>query len=120
MDEFREDMDDDLGTPAVAGRLFDLVSRANAALDEGDVAEGGSAAASAFEIAGALGLELGSEDDRVDAVTARLMAERDAARAARDYARSDAIRDELEAKGWTVQDGHDGTRVHRRRAVPPV
>ena len=37
--------------------------------------------------------------------------ERDAARAARDWGRADAIRAELQAQGWIVEDGPDGTTI---------
>jgi cysteinyl-tRNA synthetase len=43
--------------------------------------------------------------------------ERDAARAAHDYARSDSLRDDLAALGWDVVDGTDGSTVRRREAV---
>jgi len=43
-----------------------------------------------------------------------LMAERDAARAAKDYARSDALRDELTAMGLEVMDTPEGTSVRPR------
>ncbi len=115
LDEFRAHMDDDLRTPAATALLFDLVGRANAAFDGGDLTAGGSLAAAAFEIAAALGLELGAGDERIDEETARLVDERDAARAAGDYVRSDAIRHELEGNGWIVKDTPDGTRVQRRR-----
>jgi cysteinyl-tRNA synthetase len=49
----------------------------------------------------------------VDEDAARLAADRDAARAARDWARADALRAELEGRGWTVQDSADGTRLTR-------
>jgi cysteinyl-tRNA synthetase len=39
---------------------------------------------------------------------------RDAARAARDWGRADALRDELEAAGWLVEDSAVGTRIRRR------
>jgi cysteinyl-tRNA synthetase len=45
---------------------------------------------------------------------ARLVAERAAARGERDYARSDAIRDELAGLGWDVIDEPGGPRVQRR------
>ena len=41
------------------------------------------------------------------------MAERDAARRARDFARADALRDELVARGWTVEDTPSGTAIRR-------
>ncbi|HEX2040274.1 MAG TPA: cysteine--tRNA ligase [Acidimicrobiales bacterium] len=105
LDRFRELMDDDLRTPQATALLFELVGRANA----GDVA----AAAAAHEIAGAFGLPLRGEASEVDAATAALVAERDQARAARDFARADALRDRLQAEGWVVEDTPEGTKIHR-------
>ncbi|HUP70159.1 MAG TPA: cysteine--tRNA ligase [Acidimicrobiales bacterium] len=113
LERFAELMDDDLATPAAMALLFDLVSRANAALDRGDVEDGRSAAAAAMEIGRAVGLEPVRDAGDVDDETARLVVERDAARAARDFARADALRGELEARGWTVKDGPVGTNIHR-------
>jgi cysteinyl-tRNA synthetase len=39
--------------------------------------------------------------------------DRDEARGARDFARADALRDELVALGWTVEDTPDGTAIRR-------
>jgi cysteinyl-tRNA synthetase len=44
----------------------------------------------------------------------RLVAERDAARGSKDYARSDELRDELQAMGLEVMDTAEGTRVRPR------
>jgi cysteinyl-tRNA synthetase len=43
-----------------------------------------------------------------------LVAERDAARTTKDYARSDELRDELQAMGLEVMDTAEGTRVRPR------
>ena len=43
-----------------------------------------------------------------------LVAERDAARAARDFARSDEIRDRLQSMGLEVMDGAEGTTIRPR------
>jgi cysteinyl-tRNA synthetase len=103
---FRELMDDDLNTPGAVALLFDLVRKANADDD-------GAAAAAAFAIAGALGLELGGAEDVVDAAAVALVTARDEARAARNFAEADRLRDELQALGWVVKDTPDGTRIHR-------
>ena len=113
LDRFRALMDDDLATPAVTGLLFDLVGAANTALAAGDLGAAGPTVAAVLEIAGALGLAPRAVETALDEETARLVAERDEARAARDFARSDAIRDRLTGLGWVVQDTPAGTTVHR-------
>jgi cysteinyl-tRNA synthetase len=107
--QFRALMDDDLQTPQVVALLFDLVRRANT----GDA----GAAAAAHEICRAVGLELlpggGSEDVAADAVA--LARQRDEARARKDFATSDALRDRLQSMGYVVQDTPDGTRIRPAR-----
>ena len=102
---FRAFMDDDLDTPPALGLLFEELRRANVARDAAVIA-------TVHALAGALGLWPRGAD-QIDAETARDMAERDAARAARDWARADEIRARLQARGWVVEDGADGTTVHR-------
>jgi cysteinyl-tRNA synthetase len=105
--KFRELMDDDMSTPAVMALLFDLVTRANA---DGDLA----AAAAAFEICRAVGLELKTTASEISDDALALAAERDDARAAKDWARADAIRDQLVAMGYEVADTPAGTQLRRR------
>ena len=113
IESFRELMDDDLSTPQVTALLFSLVRRANTALAAGDLVGAGPAVAAVEDIAGALGLFARAADSALDTATAALVAERDAARSSRDFARADAIRDELTALGWTVRDTPEGTSVNR-------
>jgi cysteinyl-tRNA synthetase len=103
---FRELMDDDLSTPQATALLFDLVGRANSSADP-------AAAAAAHEIATAFGLTLRAEAAAVPDDVQTLVRERDEARASKDWARSDAIRDELQGQGWVVEDTPDGTKVRR-------
>lgn len=63
-----------------------------------------------------LGLENLLEDDsaaEVDPQLQTLLERRAAARAAKDWATADAVRDELAALGWTVRDGADGPELVR-------
>jgi cysteinyl-tRNA synthetase len=106
LEEFRTAMDDDLNTPRATAVLFGLVRRANA---DGDAA----AAAAARSICTAVGLELRAGTGEVDADTADLVSRRDSARQARDFAGADAIRAELQSRGWIVEDGPTGTTVRR-------
>jgi cysteinyl-tRNA synthetase len=109
---FRTAMDDDLQTPAATGLLFDLVRRANVALDAGDAAAAAPVAAAATEIAGALGLDLHAEAaGEVPAEVLGWATERDAARAAKDWSRADALRDQIVGAGYVVEDTPAGAVV---------
>ncbi len=104
---FRELLDDDLGTRAAMALVFDVVTRANAADD-------GAAAAAAFEICRALGLELRAGGGDVDEAALALAARRDEARAAKDWAAADSLRDEFVTMGYEVADTPGGTELRRR------
>ena len=110
---FRTRMDDDLDTPGALADIFDLVSAAHTSADAGEDARAHELARTAAVLAAALGLSLKGEASTLDPETARLVAERDAARGAREFARADALRDELVALGWTVEDTPAGTAVRR-------
>ncbi len=109
---FRSAMDADFNTPPAMAAVFDAMRRANVALDRGKRSQGESLAAAVLELMTMLGLPPRASDP-VDAESAAKAQERDKARAAKDWTRADAIRAELEAQGWTVQDGPDGTQLSR-------
>jgi cysteinyl-tRNA synthetase len=107
---FAAAMEDDLDTPKVMALVFDTVRRVNVGLEAGD---GVSAmVAAVLEICGALGLELSAGSDVPDDVAAKATA-LDQARADKDYAAADALRDELQADGWIVETTKGGTTVRR-------
>jgi cysteinyl-tRNA synthetase len=86
-----------------------------AAADAGDADAAATAARTAAWLGGALGLRLGGDAaEEIDTATVGLVRRRDASRAAKDWARADALRTELEAAGWLVEDGSQGTRIRRR------
>jgi cysteinyl-tRNA synthetase len=111
VDRFRQAMDDDLDTPAATALVFGLVRQANAALDAGDRATAAPLAAAVRELSSALGLELVTAAAAVPDDIEALARERDAARAAKDWAAADALRDRIVAAGYVVEDGPSGTRV---------
>jgi cysteinyl-tRNA synthetase len=111
---FRTAMDDDLDTPRAMAELFGAVKAANTALDAGDGASAAPLVAAVREIAAAVGLVLSTSNDDVPADVAALVTARDGARAARDFAGADDLRDRLVALGWTVEDTPQGTRIHRK------
>jgi cysteinyl-tRNA synthetase len=112
---FRARMDDDLDTPGALAIVFDLVRRANSAADSADAAGAERAAGTAALLGAALGLSFGSgRSAEVDPDTAERVRLRDEARAARRWDEADTLRGELEAAGWVVEDGPEGTRIRRQ------
>jgi cysteinyl-tRNA synthetase len=109
-DAFVARMDDDLDTPAAVAGLFDAARRARAAGGQ-EAAAVASAVIEAWEVALGLRLAAGAADVPPE-VAARAL-ERDAARAGRDWATADRLRDELAADGWVVEDTPAGTRLRR-------
>lgn len=124
---FQTAMDADLGTPEALAAVFETLRRANAALDRGDGADAAALAATVVELAGVLGLRVGADDRAArpgtstgeaaatdeEAEIEALVAARQQARAARDFAEADRLRDELSALGVTVEDTPAGPVWHR-------
>ncbi len=106
-------MDDDLDTPGALAGVFELVRAAHSAADAGDQDEGARLARTAAVLAAALGVPLRGGSGEVDEAASRLVAQRDEARLAKDFARADTLRDELVALGWTVEDTPSGTAIRR-------
>ena len=120
VERFVERMDDDLDTPGASAVLFDAVTRGNRALDSGDRDTAAALVAAVRELTGAVGLELsGATEVAVDGGALSLARRRDEARAARDYAAADALRDELVGLGYEVMDGPDGTVLRPRPGNRP-
>jgi cysteinyl-tRNA synthetase len=109
--QFRAVMDEDMNTPAAMGLLFSTVTEANKAIDEGDEARAAALAAAVHEITGAVGLVLNADVAEVPSELLALARERDEARAAKDWSRADALRDEIQAAGFIVEDSATGTQV---------
>jgi len=112
VEQFRAAMDDDFNTPNALAVLFETTARANRAIDDGDLPRAASLVATVLELADVLGFDLAT-DAPDDAGIDALVRERDEARAARDFARADQIRDELAGRGIKLEDGPSGTVWHR-------
>ena len=100
---------DDFNTPAALAELFGWIGEANKRLDNGEQVGVGPLR----EMLWLLGLEslLEPEDEAPDPEAERLLAEREAARAEKDFATADARRDQLRALGWEVRDTPAGAQL---------
>jgi cysteinyl-tRNA synthetase len=113
---FDEALDDDLNSSGALGALFELVRDLNAAYDRGGEVrlENRTALQELLSRANTI-LGLGEPAvELLDQDVERLLEERVAARNARDFARADAILDELIEKGIHLEDSPQGTRWKRR------
>ena len=111
-EHFFDRLADDFNTPAARGVLFDWVAEANRRLDDGERLGAGRLR----EMLHALGLEtvLERADEEAPDEIERLAADREAARAARDFEQADRLRDEIAERGWEVRDTAAGARLVRR------
>jgi len=111
---FTDALDDDLNISAAWGTVFEWVRETNRQLAENSLnaADASSALTAWNKIDSVLGLGTKSEAE-VPAEISSLLAARQAARQAKDFKKSDAIRDELKAKGWVIEDTPKGPKLKK-------
>jgi cysteinyl-tRNA synthetase len=106
-DGFFAALAEDFNTSRALGLLFEWIREANRReepVGRGDL----------VEMLGVLGLESLAEDaEAAGPRELELLDRRQAARAAKDWAAADSLRDELAERGWTVRDGPDGAELVR-------
>jgi len=115
---FRSSLDDDINTAEALGAVFEFVREANIALDAGEFRAGNVASArglldqfdSFFDVLKPTAATGGLSDAEVE----NLIAERTAAKKARDFARADGIRGQLLEQGIILEDTKDGIRWKRK------
>ncbi len=112
--EFEKAMDDDFNTADALAGVFDLVKVINTSVKENSSLElMQSLKAELSELCGVLGLiaerENAADDDEA-AWVEDMIGQRAEAKKAKDYARADAIRDELKAKGIVLEDTREGVK----------
>jgi cysteinyl-tRNA synthetase len=118
LQQFREAMDDDLNTAGALGAVFEFLRDANTAMDAGTFLEGNRAAAielldlfeAVFDIMKPSEQEGAIPEQEIEA----LIAARTAAKKGRDFAKADAIRNELLEKGVVLEDSKEGVRWKRK------
>src|SRR3954469_20739243 len=104
-ERFFEALRDDFNTPTALAAAFEWIREANSREDVGR--------ADLAEMLGVLGLDnlLDSETVEAGEEAHALLRAREAARAARDFAEADRLRDELRSRGWEVRDGPSGPEL---------
>ena len=111
LDAFTAAVNDDLNTPKAFAALFDLVRHVNAS---------GTCSKAVLDIFRKMDSVLGvvffgkAEKADVPAEVQALLDARAAARAAKNWAESDRLRDEIAAAGWSVKDSKDGQSVTKK------
>jgi len=115
--QFEEALDDDLNISAALGFLFEKIRETNRAMDRNEL---DAASANAWlnwweRINSVLNLEM--ETAELPAEIAKLADSRMQARLAKDWRKSDELRDELSARGWEARDTKDGQKITRRTGV---
>jgi cysteinyl-tRNA synthetase len=105
LESFREALADDFNTPRAMAEAFELVAEAN----RREVPGAPEALREMLEL---VGLDsLASADEGAGAEAEALLAEREEARAAKDFTRADEIRDLLAELGWEVRDSAEGAKL---------
>jgi cysteinyl-tRNA synthetase len=112
-------LEDDLNTPKALAEIFNLARTLNKSEDKTERLRLATDILSSGDLVGVLqndpeewftsSTDSELSDDEIES----LIADRNKARADKDFARGDAIRDELAAKGVSIEDGADGTRWRR-------
>ena len=108
-ERFFDALADDFNTPGARGTLFDWVAEANRRIDAGERL-GVGRLGPMLRVIGLEGL-LEQDAGGPPEEALRLAEQRDEARAGRDFAEADRLRDELAALGWQARDSAEGTQL---------
>jgi cysteinyl-tRNA synthetase len=112
--EFEDALDDDLNISAALGFLFETIRDTNRAMDRNELdASSANAWLNWWKRINAV-LALDTETIELPAEIAKLAEERLQARLAKDFRKSDELRDQLKALGWEARDTKDGQKITRR------
>jgi cysteinyl-tRNA synthetase len=115
VEKFTGALDEDLNVAGAWGHIFEWVRATNKAIAEQQVTPKQAAdhIAAWEQLDSVLGVGAKPRSFEVPAELLALLEERQAARKTKDFARSDAIRDELKRKGWIIEDNPKGPKLKR-------
>ena len=114
---FEEALDDDLNISAALGFLFESIRDTNRAMDRNELTAAAAGAWLAWWQRIDQVLQLTGQESALPAEVTQLAEERARARLAKEWKKSDQLRDELNALGWDVRDTKDGQKVTRSARV---
>jgi cysteinyl-tRNA synthetase len=117
MEAFEAALDDDLNISGALGFLFEIIRQTNRELDLGQIEPAKAASLLKWWSRVDSVLAVSGEEGGVPAEIAALAEARVQARLARDWRKSDELRDELAARGWEARDTKDGQKITRRGGV---
>jgi cysteinyl-tRNA synthetase len=113
--DFSAALGDDLNVAAAWGSVFNWVRDTNKRLADNSLSTQDAAAALAAwaKVDSVLGVGAKAASEEIPAELTALLEARQAARAAKDFKKSDTIRDELKAKGWVIEDTPKGPKLKK-------
>ncbi|MCC6697381.1 MAG: cysteine--tRNA ligase [Candidatus Hydrogenedentes bacterium] len=112
---FGEALDDDLNISGALAAVFEFIRDVNRLMEKSELGMAGAHAALALldRLDAVTGLFGAPDSEEAPQAILDLVMERQQARRAKDFKRADAIRDQLAAEGWILEDTADGPRVKR-------
>ena len=110
-ERFELALDDDLNISGALGQLFEVVRDSNVALDAGQMTPGQARGLLDWWARINRTLALEPDASEVPAEVQSLLDQRAAARTAKEWKRSDELRDAVTALGWTIKDSKDGQKL---------
>ena len=115
IEPFSSALADDLNVAAAWGSVFEWVRETNKRIAENSLgaAEAAAALAAWNKVDSVLGIGAKGDAEEISADLKALLDARQAARQAKDFRKSDAIRDELKAKGWVIEDTPKGPKLKK-------
>lgn len=113
-EKFNAAMDDDLNTADAIGGIFEYIKEVNTLFENGGQTEAAKAALAALDtLLDVLGLLPEEADEAIPEDIRRMADERQAARAGKDWAEADRLRDEIRARGYELKDTPDGVKINK-------